>query len=58
MHSIPKDSPISPAAGWIQIFSNMFSFDNFPFATLLSATPPAKSRFLYCVNFFAVLANI
>ena len=42
----PKEPPASPAAGCIQIFSKIFSFIIFPFATQLRATPPAKHKFL------------
>ena len=47
----PKAPPASPAAGCIQMLSNIFSFNNFPFATQLSATPPAKHKFFSPVSF-------
>src|SRR6202023_2631133 len=37
--------PSSPAAGWIQTLSNPASRATLPFATQLSATPPAMHRF-------------
>ena len=41
----PRAPPASPAAGWIQMFSNGPSRSSLPLATQLSATPPARTRF-------------
>jgi hypothetical protein len=41
----PSAPPASPAAGWIQMFSNVPSRSTLPLATQLSATPPARHRF-------------
>ena len=42
----PSAPPASPAAGWIQMFSNGPSRSSRPLATQLSATPPAITRFV------------
>ena len=41
----PTAPPASPAAGWIQMFSNAPSRSTLPLATQLSATPPARHKF-------------
>ena len=46
----PSAPPASPAAGWIQMFSNGPSRSIRPFATQLSATPPARHRFFKPVS--------
>ena len=38
----PREPPASPAAGCIQILSNIFSFKIFPLATQFKASPPTK----------------
>ncbi len=43
--AVPRAPPASPAAGWIQMFSNGPSRRSLPLATQLSATPPAMQRF-------------
>ena len=46
----PRAPPASPAAGCIQIFSKEPLRNSFPFATQLSATPPASVRFFNPVS--------
>ena len=53
----PKAPPASPAAGCIQIFSKIFSFNIFPLATQFSATPPAIHKFLLLCSFDIDLAS-
>ena len=53
----PKDPPASPAAGCIQILSNIFSLSIFPFATQFKATPPARHRLLKLNSAFKDLTN-
>ncbi len=43
----PSAPPASPAAGCTQMFSNLPSRNTLPFATQLSATPPARHRFCF-----------
>ena len=46
----PSAPPASPAAGWTQILSNIFSCRIFPLPTQLRATPPARQRFFLPVS--------
>ena len=52
----PSAPPASPAAGWIQTWSNGPSRRIFPFPTQFSATPPAMHRLGSPVSACAVFA--
>ena len=44
VRAAPSAPPASPLAGWIQRWSKTFSRRSRPFATQLSATPPAMQQ--------------